>query len=139
MTIEAELEHARRRGLGWLGQLKSRGAPVAREAKRQARAARGGLSLPLTQARGLVRGLGRQPLTVGGIIAGVGIALGAAAVLRGRSSAKSDVPEEIVARALCHEDPDTPTHRGPLWTGYRNDARRVLTALREAGLLAEGA
>lgn len=138
MTIEAEL-HARRRGLGWLGQLTSRAAPVAREAKRHARAAQGAFSLPLTQARGLASGLGRRPLTVGGIIAGVGIAVGAAAVLRGRPSAKMGVPEEIVARALCREDPDTPTHRGPLWTGYRNDARRVLTALREAGLLAEGA
>jgi len=46
-------------------------------------------------------------------------------------------PEEIVARALCREDPDSETHRGPLWTMYRKDARRIVSALREAGQLVE--
>ncbi|MDB5445298.1 MAG: hypothetical protein JWQ97_615, partial [Phenylobacterium sp.] len=65
--------------------------------------------------------------------------VGAAVVLRGRSSPAPTGPEEIVARALCREDPDMPTHIGPLWTGYRKDARRVLAALREAGLLEQRA
>jgi hypothetical protein len=81
--------------------------------------------------------LGKQPLTVGGVVAGIGIAVGAAAVLKGRASTEAGVAEEIVARALCREAPDTPTHLGPLWTGYRKDARRVLNALRDAGLLTE--
>lgn len=38
-------------------------------------------------------------------------------------------PEEIIARSLCHEDPDAITARGPLWTGYRKEARRVIAAL----------
>jgi|GEM_PF-5068729 len=46
-------------------------------------------------------------------------------------------PEEVVARALCHEDPDRETSRGPLWTMYRKEARRILAAMREAGLLIE--
>lgn len=122
MAIEAELEHARRWNLGRLGQWLNRGDAVAR-------AAWGGVRRS---------SLGRQPLTVGGILAGIGIAVGTAAVLKDRSSAEAGVPEEIVARALCRESPDTPTHLGPLWTGYRKDARRVLKALREAGLLADG-
>lgn len=56
---------------------------------------------------------------------------------RRRRSAASTDPEEIVARALCREDPEAETHRGPLWTTYRKDARRILAVLREAGLLVE--
>jgi len=123
MAIEAELEHARRWDFSRLRQFWRRGDAVART---------GGGNGPLGA-------LGRQPLTVGGIVAGIGVAVGAAAILRERSSAEPDLPEEIVARALCREPPDTPTYRGPLWTGYRNDARRVLKALREAGLLVEKA
>lgn len=123
MAIEAELGHARPWDLGRLRQFWRRGDAVAR-------ADRGGVGLGA---------LGGRPLTVSGIVAGVGIAVGAAAILRDRSSAEPPPAEEIVARALCREAPDTPTYRGPLWTGYRNDARRVLKALREAGLLAEKA
>lgn len=81
-------------------------------------------------------GFQRRPLTVAGIVAGAGLLLGSALAARGGSSASAErSSEEVVARALCREDPDTPTHRGPLWTGYRKDARQVLTALRQAGLL----
>ncbi|MDB5448695.1 MAG: hypothetical protein JWQ97_4012, partial [Phenylobacterium sp.] len=66
--------------------------------------------------RGLgLRGLQRQPLALAGIAAGAGVLVGAAVVLRGRSSPAPTGPEEIVARALCREDPDMPTHIGPLW------------------------
>lgn len=122
MAIEAELEHAPRWDLGKFGQWWRPAEAVTR--------AWSGRRLGA---------LGRQPLTVGGILAGIGIAVGAAAVLKGRSATEPGAPEEIVARALCREAPDTPTHLGPLWTGYRKDARRVLRALREAGLLNEGA
>jgi hypothetical protein len=72
-------------------------------------------------------------VTVAGLAAGAGLLVGAAMALKGRRSSLVD-PEEIIARALCREDPETPTHRGPLWTGYRGDARRVLSALRSAGI-----
>jgi ElaB/YqjD/DUF883 family membrane-anchored ribosome-binding protein len=78
--------------------------------------------------------LHERPLTIAGATAGVGLLLAAALAYRRKHSEISD-PEEIVARALCREDPDTPTHRGPLWTGYRGDARRVLSCLRAAGLV----
>jgi hypothetical protein len=121
MAIEAELENGGRWDHGRLARWWRHAETVARDWS--------GLRL------GALR---RQPLTVGGIAAGIGIAVGAAAVLKTRTSAEAGVAEEIVARALCREAPDTPTHLGPLWTGYRKDARRVLKALRDAGLLTEG-
>jgi hypothetical protein len=57
--------------------------------------------------------------------------------LRRRHRPMANDPEEVVARALCHEDPDRETSRGPLWTLYRKEARRILAAMREAGLLIE--
>ena len=80
---------------------------------------------------------GKHPLAVAGLAAGAGLILGAAISLRGKRAPTLDDPEEIVARALCREDPDTDTSRGPLWSGYRKDARRVLAALREAGFAVE--
>lgn len=82
-------------------------------------------------------GLDGRPLTAAGVAAGASLVLGAALVLKGRAPTSADNLEEIVARALCRENPDTPTHRGPLWGGYRKDARRVLAALREAGFAIE--
>ena|SRR5438067_5362528 len=79
--------------------------------------------------------LQRRPLIVAGVAAGASLILGAALAYGAKRSSSLDDPEEIVARALCRDDPDTPTMRGPLWTGYRKDARRVLSALRGAGLL----
>jgi len=90
-------------------------------------------------ARNFIDRIGARPLRIGSLIVGLGLAVGAAAAARRRPPPASDVPEEIVARALCREDPDTPTSRGPLWTGYRKDARRVRAALRAAELLTKGA
>jgi hypothetical protein len=75
------------------------------------------------------------PLAALGFAAGADLPLGAPLARDARASSGQADPEVIIARALCRDDPDTPTHRGPLWTGYRKEARRVLAALREAGLL----
>jgi hypothetical protein len=72
-----------------------------------------------------------------GRAAGAGLLTGATSTRGGTSPSKQQNAEEIIARALCHDDPDTPTHRGPLWTGFRKEARRVLGALRASGLLVD--
>ncbi|CAN7468967.1 hypothetical protein LJR219_003138 [Phenylobacterium sp. LjRoot219] len=115
MSMEAGFEHREHSAFGWLERIWDRAGQLA----------------PM-----LSSGLPRRPLTAAGFAAGASLLLGAAFALRGRPAQSPDqTSEEIIARALCREDPETPTHRGPLWTGYRKDARRVLAALREAGLL----
>jgi hypothetical protein len=78
-----------------------------------------------------------RPFAIASVAVGAGLILGAALAFSAKRSSPLNDPEEIVARALCREDPDGRTHRGPLWSGYRKDARRVLAALRSAQLLAE--
>lgn len=122
MTVELGYESPERSALHWLQRLWNRAAHIA--------PATGGAAASLSGE------LQRRPLAVAGIIAGAGLMLGSALASRARSALSADrSSEEIIARALCREDPDTPTHRGPLWTGYRKDARRVLAALRHAGLV----
>ena len=142
MGIELEMVPQAQGGGGWLQHLLRR-AEGGEARPERATKRRPGLRRARRRGEGEGAGTGfggggGGPLTVAGFAAGAGLLVGAAFALSGRASTKAEDPEEIVARALCREDPDTPTHRGPLWTGYRGDARRVLAALREAGLLAPG-
>lgn len=130
MTVEVGLGHEEQNALRWLDRLWNRAGRIAP-------AFPATFGPPLRPAPALLPDdLQRKPLTVAGIVAGAGLMLGAALALRRKPSPSPDQScEEIIARALCREDPETPTHRGPLWTGYRKDARRVLAALRQAGLV----
>jgi hypothetical protein len=141
MAVDLKAELRGRGNFGWLEHLwngTDHLVRVRREANGSAFIRSWSRWLP-ARRRGVARAAQGRPLTVAGIAAGAGLLLGAAFALGGRGSSRPDNPEEIIARALCREDPDTPTHRGPLWTGYRKEARRVLAALREAGLLTDRA
>lgn len=139
MTIELEGESGGRTASRLFDYLRSRADGIGRRSAsaRERRGAARGRSAWLPVAHPGVGGGERQPLAVAGLVAGAGLLVGAALAFRAKAANAPENPEEIVARALCHEDPDTPTHIGPLWAGYRKDARRVLAALREAGLLNE--
>ena len=131
MAMQTGVKQERQQAFGWLGG--RTGGPQSGKVSPPS------VHFPLASARALVGRLQRRPFAIGGLVVGAGIAMGAAAILGRRSPQEAATPEEIVARALCREDPDTPTYRGPLWTGYRKDAQRVLAALRQAELLTNGA
>jgi hypothetical protein len=139
MEVDLELQHRERTAPRWLETVMNRAHWLARMdtgARRRRAHGGGAMWLGLLPPKGLASGgFERRPITLAGVAASAGLLVGAAIVARRRFTSNADNPEEIIARALCREDPDTPTHRGPLWTGYRNDARRVLAALVEAGLL----
>jgi hypothetical protein len=136
MAVDLEAEPHRRSLSGWVDQVLARAGACARThgepsdcgVRRKPSKRRNRHTLQPAET---------APLAVPGFAAAADPPLGAPFARGARASSGRADPEEIIARALCHDDPDTPTHRGPLWTGYRKEARRVLGALRAAGLLVD--